>query len=329
MTALYLPHDKKEKRIASKFLYQSIRDASIQKLHHIILGDFNSYPKDSPSIGASTTSDKQSIYKYLNNYIDISHHFGKNNYTHFTSTSASRIDQVWVSKNLASKVIWYKVSECDTIPTDHRIVSIKLDWFEFKKTKTIYKFNIKKTSQKNLTNFTKDVELWISASPPTTWEEFNNLIKTSMDKFIKKTKVNISRKSRYTIAEKTLRIQTKKINKAMKHLKRNKTLYKLDDDLLSLYHNTNHNTNLSIQGLRKLKRLLIKEGLAQAHQELLEEYHHNLKTIVEDFYNKPKNYINRALGTIKPKLDLSRVYNINGELEEDPDLVKDAIANYF
>jgi exonuclease III len=159
MTALYLPHDKKERRIASKFLYQSIRDASIQKLHHIILGDFNSYPKDSPSIGASTTSDKQSIYKYLNNYIDIGHHFGKNNYTHFTSTSASRIDQVWVSKNLASKVIWYKVSECDTIPTDHRIVSIKLDWFEFKKTKTIYKFDIERTSQENLINFTKDIEL--------------------------------------------------------------------------------------------------------------------------------------------------------------------------
>lgn len=329
VTALYLPHDKKERKTASNLLRQSIKKASTQRLHHIILGDFNSFPKNSTSIGAPTTPGKQSIYRYLNNYIDIGHHFGENKFTHFTHTSASRIDQVWVSKNLAPKVIWYKVDECDIIPTDHRAVSIKLDWFEFKKTQTRYKFDIGKTSQENITNFTKDIDLWTSASSPTTWEEFSDLVKISMNKFIKKTKINISRKSHYTVAEKTLRTQTRKINKALKHLKKNKTSHTLDDELMTLYHNINQNTNLSVQGLRRLKRLLIKEGLAQAHQELLEEYHRNLETAVEDFYNKPKNYINRALGAIKPKLDLSRVYNTNGELEEDPDLIKDAIAEYF
>jgi hypothetical protein len=51
--------------------------------------------------------------------------------------------------------------------------------------------------------------------------------------------------------------------------------------------------------------------------------------MVEDFYRKSKSYIKKAIGALKPKIDISRIYDDKDVLENDPDLVKDIINKYF
>jgi len=40
------------------------------------------------------------------------------------------------------------------------MVSIKLDWFEFKEIKQQFKFSVSQTTAENITKFTEDLELW-------------------------------------------------------------------------------------------------------------------------------------------------------------------------
>jgi exonuclease III len=93
LISAYLPHDPILRKKAVKSLRDFIRE---KRNNHIILaGDFNSYPISSPSINAPSSPSKRQIYKYLNNFIDIAKTVNKEHlYTHFTSTSASRIDQI-------------------------------------------------------------------------------------------------------------------------------------------------------------------------------------------------------------------------------------------
>jgi hypothetical protein len=329
LTVTYLPHDKKERKLATKQLYQTTKLAIHHKLHHIIMGDFNSYPKSSPSIGAPTSPSKQLIYNHLNNYIDIGQQFDENAYIHITATSASRIDQAWVSRNLATKVIWYEVEDCNTISTDHRTVSIKLDYFEFQKAKPIYKYSIEKTSKENILEFTKELDSWTSLLSSLNWENFSNVCNNTLNKYIKRIKINPVLKDHRTNAEKKLKKQTKEINKAMIQLKNTQIPSSLNQDLHTLYRTANGHSNLSIKGLQKLKKLLIKETLLQSQQEMMDEYRLNFENMVENFYNRPKGYIKKVLGSIKPKLDLYKIYNNQEQIENDPDLIQDIINKYF
>ena len=103
----------------------------------------------------------------------------------------------------------------------------------------------------------------------------------------------------------------------------------LEESLENLYFNVNKKKEISISGLKKLKKVLIKEGLLLSQQELADEYRDNIQNMVENFYKKPKRYIKKALGILKPKIDISKLYNNNGSLENDPDMIKDIINKYF
>jgi exonuclease III len=106
----YLPHDPILRKKAVKSLRDFIRQHTNK--HMIIAGDFNSFPNSAPSINALSPPFKKQIYNYLHNFTDIAKATNKeHNFTHFTNTSASRIDQIWITNNLASKILSYKVSD--------------------------------------------------------------------------------------------------------------------------------------------------------------------------------------------------------------------------
>jgi hypothetical protein len=88
ISAIYLLHDKTERKAATKQVIQMVKTAASNKFHHAILGDFNTYPKNSPSINAPTTSIKQTLYRNLHNYIDIGHQLDEKAFTFITPTSA-------------------------------------------------------------------------------------------------------------------------------------------------------------------------------------------------------------------------------------------------
>jgi hypothetical protein len=69
--------------------------------------------------------------------------------------------------------------------------------------------------------------------------------------------------------------------------------------------------------------------MAQAQQESLEEFRLIQERTVENFYSKPKSYIKKALGSLKPRIDLSKILDENNQLEEDPNAIQDTINKYF
>ena len=135
ITCLYLPHDKKERKIALNSFKDHIKSYK-NNAHHIVAGDFNSYPYNSPAINAPTTYLKRKIYTFLRNWIDCTEVTNSTDkYTHVTQTSSSRIDQIWITAGLASKILEYRVLECNSIIMDYKEVHIVLDWFEYKNRK--------------------------------------------------------------------------------------------------------------------------------------------------------------------------------------------------
>jgi hypothetical protein len=152
-----------------------------------------------------------------------------------------------------------------------------------------------------------------------------------MDKYIKKERTNFAPKNNTTRAERNLRSIIKKLNHSLLKVKKNPMIPidSIGKELSKKYATAFPNERLSIAKLKKLKKLLIKECLEQSKQELADEYVENMQHMVEEFYSRPKNYIKKALGTLKPSLNLSKIYNSDDELEDDPDLVKEIINKYF
>ena len=224
------------------------------------------------------------------------------------------------------------MQESEIIPTDHQMVSAKLDWFEFREIKPIFKFNVNRTSAENLNNFKEEVDMWIDSLQHHDWDSFSGILKDSMNKYIKKDKINVTHNNQLTKAERTLKKQVKLINKAGSRLRKIKvaSIDMLKDiELQDLYYTVNKRNDISISGLRRLKKLLIQESVAKAQLELAEEFRDKIQNSVTNFYKKPKDYIKKALNTLKPKIDLRKVYDLDDNLENDPDLVKDIIAKYF
>ena len=54
--------------------------------------------------------------------------------SHITKTSMARIDQFWITPQLAHKIIEYKCYEQSIINTDHNAINLTLDWFEYNPT---------------------------------------------------------------------------------------------------------------------------------------------------------------------------------------------------
>lgn len=96
-------------------------------------GDFNTYPIGTPSINAPTTGSKRRIYNHLQDWSDIIKTVNKkDDFTHITQTSASRIDQIWCTNHLGNKILDAKTFDSPSINTDHKQVQVIFDWFEFK-----------------------------------------------------------------------------------------------------------------------------------------------------------------------------------------------------
>jgi endonuclease/exonuclease/phosphatase family metal-dependent hydrolase len=67
--SIYLPHDPKERKIASLSLIKFLREHSNKC--HILCGDFNTYPTYAPAINAPTTKQRRNIYNFLQTWIDV------------------------------------------------------------------------------------------------------------------------------------------------------------------------------------------------------------------------------------------------------------------
>jgi exonuclease III len=124
--AIYLPHDKESRIVAVKSLRQFIGSQK-QEFQLVLAGDFNSFPLNSPSVNAPTTHFKQKVYAFLDSWHDTAEIFNsKHIHTHITSTSMSRIDQIWITSNLASRLLDYRVFNSTAINTDHKQVQVIL-----------------------------------------------------------------------------------------------------------------------------------------------------------------------------------------------------------
>jgi len=73
LIVVYLPHDLKERKIATKTLSSHIKSIK----HGILGGDFNSYPLNNKAINAQTSKEKRNIYNYLSNWHDAAEIFKK------------------------------------------------------------------------------------------------------------------------------------------------------------------------------------------------------------------------------------------------------------
>ena len=93
ITSIYLPHDKEEWKIATSSLIHFLNKH--KQKHHILCGDFNSYPKYAPAFNAPTTYQKRKIYNYLQSWIDVAKATDQEKkYSHITKSSMARIDQI-------------------------------------------------------------------------------------------------------------------------------------------------------------------------------------------------------------------------------------------
>src|SRR3982751_2507443 len=300
----YLPHDPTPRKKAVKSLRDFIRQHTNK--HIIIAGDFNSFPNSAPSINAPSPSFKKQIYKYLHNFTDIAKATNKElNFTHFTNTSASRLDQIWITNDLASKILSYKVSDQFAIQTDHKQVTAILDWFEYKperisfSTKT-YQFH--KATKEQILSMQETIKLTITTTPNLSWEALNITVKNALDANIpKRDQTNPTRPNRilqkYTLA-------LKSIKKAIHNIKNNKTHQKLSPLATETLHSISINPP-SLKSLRKAQKILLKEKLIKTREIIINEIQANIEKNYLRFWAKPKASLKKALGDLKPSLDLS------------------------
>src|SRR4051812_12863473 len=97
-------------------------------------------------------------------------------YTHIISSRASRIDQLWISRNLASKILSYKVFEQMAIPTDHKQVTTVLDWFEYKPSRVFFSIKVyqfHEATKEQVQALQDNIELSCLTTSNSSWETLN------------------------------------------------------------------------------------------------------------------------------------------------------------
>jgi exonuclease III len=329
ITSVYLPHNNKERKEAVLSLRQHLNKFPTANFHHILAGDFNSYPHNSPSINAPTTTSKRLIYSFLNQWIDIAEATDNlRKFTHLTQSSASRIDQIWTTKNLASRILDYQVTQSNDIITDHKLVQVIFDWFEWKPSQHRYRpiqFDTNKATPKALESFTQDVELKCLL-PLRSWKEFNIIITSSLINNLeseKETKRLSSEPPHIASINKTI----KNIKSSLKKFKNNES-FKLNKTA-NEWNQTLNNGLYSTKGLQKLFKLAIKEKMAKVNTLFNEQLHSIISENISRFWCRPKPFIKKALGNLKPSLDLNILKDQNNELTDDPEQIKNLILNHF
>jgi len=323
----YLPHDPNLRKRATKSLREFIRAQS--KFHIIIAGDFNSYPKSSPSINAPSPAFKRNIYRYLHNFVDTAKVTNKETqYTHITPTSASRIDQIWITKDLASKILSYKITDQTAIPADHKQLTTILDWFEYKPERisfTTKAFQFHKATKEQIQGMQEDIELTCATLNNPSWETLNTIIKKAMEANIPRREQTKS--SRPTHKFDKISLAIKSIKKAVHNFKHNNP----SQNLTPLAANTLKKISsspYSLKSFRKAQRILTHERMVKLRDRILLELQEGVKQNYQRFWSKPKSALRRALGDLKPSLDLS-ILSDNDQLIEDPDQLSDIIINHF
>jgi exonuclease III len=175
LTAIYLPHDKTERHIATKSLITHLKSFKTS-FHQILTGDFNTYPKLTPSINAPTSHSKRSIYNTLHSWIDIAKACKKErDYTHYTHNSASRIDQTWITQDLAEHVLDFKTHTNTAISTDHKQIQVIFNWFEYKIKKSFIStktYDFFKATDSQIKDFQEELDLKIFNEPINNWNKW-------------------------------------------------------------------------------------------------------------------------------------------------------------
>jgi exonuclease III len=325
----YLPHDNDSRKIATTSIHNFLNEH--KKKHIIITGDFNSFPKNTPSINAQTTSFKRNIYrhKFFFDSVDIAKTVGKeNHYTHFTSTSASRIDQIWISKDLASKVLSFKTFEQTVISSDHLQLTTILDWFEYKPNRIQYStktFQFNKATKEQLQSMQEDIDLKCSIITKPSWDSLNTIIKKAMEANIP---IRMQTNSRKPRKNHKFHDAIKSIKKSLTNIKKNSNQPLNLHPLAKTIHSKITDKQHSLKSLKKTMKLLIKEKQTMANEEILIELKNNIKKNYQRFWEKPKNALKNALGDLKPSLDLS-ILSDGDQLQEDPDQLIKIVENHF
>src|SRR5271170_8089142 len=76
-------------------------------------------------------------------------------------------------------------------------------------------------------------------------------------------------------------------------------------------------------------KISIKEKLFKLKQWNLDNIKLSYKKNNLKFWQRPKDFIKKALGNLKPFLNLSILKNPNGILTDDLDSIKTIVTNYF
>jgi hypothetical protein len=171
----------------------------------------------------------------------------------------------------------------------------------------------------------EEIELSVIASPNLSWESLNTVIKNAMETNIPKREQKNLSKPRHISLKYVSAI--KSVKKAIHNIKNNKPTQKLSPLANSVFQKISQNPQ-SLKSLRKTQRILIKEKLEKTKEFIINELQSGIEKNYLRFWEKPKNALKKALGDLKPSLDLS-ILSDGDQLHDDPDKLNKIIINHF
>src|SRR5438105_162742 len=103
-----------------------------------------------------------------------------------------RINQIWITPIMTQRILDYKCLSQFIINSDHKALSIIIDWFKYNShhfsSNRIYNFN--KIKPEKLLKYSEDTELKLSNCQFPFWDLLNSTIKASLELNIPKKKHN-------------------------------------------------------------------------------------------------------------------------------------------
>jgi len=113
-------------------IHEIIKEAIKFKFHIVIMGDFNLKPDDIITNAPKSCKKKniplwrRKIFTILNKYLfqDTAAYLSNHpEYTWFNKTSSSRIDHIWISRNLLPDLINFEATDPSFYTSDHRCIT--------------------------------------------------------------------------------------------------------------------------------------------------------------------------------------------------------------
>src|SRR3954470_17858771 len=203
ITQIYIPHDPLEKKKVTTYLTNLIQKNLSSNILHIIMGDFNDTPK--PHIDKNPPQKikpKTKIYNTLKtNFSDTFRilHPDTKKFSHTSSQSESRIDQIWIQNQITPFLISANIINTEKeFHSDHKITHISVENFlDIQKNKkhTIYKYddkNITSQSWDMIREKISEMQLPNSSITNKKWNFFNNKITKIKRKYCPQKKIIIT-----------------------------------------------------------------------------------------------------------------------------------------